>query len=448
MKKTLLITALCFAGSTSSLFAQWTTVCGTGNGFVDNFEIYNNELYATGFFSTLCGNVNGHIAKFDGSTFQPANFGYAHAGHQLKAIGNDLYFVGYQPMIDSNWVFKYDGTNFSPIGAGVYLTNAVSGGSQTADLYSLIQYNGNVIACGEFDRVGNKNISGIMQWNGSAWDSLGSGLSGNIVGGPPVMYPHDMCVFGTDLIVAGNFLEAGGVTVNGIARWDGTQWHNLGSGFNGTVYGICVYNGELYAGGDFTMSGSNALKCIAKWDGTNWVDPGFRMYYNNPGYYSFVHTLKVFDTKMYISGGFDRIEIGSAIHHGQAICAYDGTTVDTLSGGITGKEVEGIMMFNGELYAGGGINNTNSFIAKYSSDAGIQSFENEQSWTIETNPVENTLVILGISSKETVSIFSVDGQLCKQSLSSQSTTELDVSDLKPGVYLVRIGNGQRRLLKK
>ena len=447
MKKSLLITALCFV-CTTQLSAQWTTVCGTGNGFVDNFEVYNNELYATGFFTTLCGTTNSHIAKLNGGSWDPAPFGYSYAGHQMKTIGNDLYFVGYQPAIDSNWVMKYDGSNFGPLGEGVYLTTAVTGLSQTANLYAVTEYNGHIIASGEFDRVGSKHISGIVQWNGTEWDSLGSGLSGNIAGTAPVMYPHDMCSFGTDLIVAGNFLKAGGITVNGVARWDGVQWHNLGSGFNGTVYGICVYNGELYAGGDFTMSGSNALKCIAKWDGTNWVDPGFRMYYNNPGYYSFVHTLKVFDIKMYISGGFDRIEVGSAVHHGQAICAYDGTTVDTLSGGLTGKEAEGIAFFNNELYAGGGINNSNSFIAKYNNNAGVDELESVPEWIIETNPAENTLTILGTSSGELISVFSLDGQLCCQATSRQSTTEMDVSNLKSGFYLVRIGTSQRRLLKK
>ena len=53
-KLLLTCTAFCVLNFTS-LFGQWTTVCGTGNGFVDNFEVSNNELYATGFFTNLCG---------------------------------------------------------------------------------------------------------------------------------------------------------------------------------------------------------------------------------------------------------------------------------------------------------------------------------------------------------------------------------------------------------
>ncbi|MBK8723707.1 MAG: hypothetical protein IPL95_16060 [Saprospiraceae bacterium] len=278
--------------------AQWATVCNTGNGFVDNFENYNNELYATGFFTTICGVSCNYVAKYNGTNWQPVGNGFPNAGHHLANIDNELYGVAYQPKKDSNWVYKFDGTNFIKLGEGTYLTNAVVGFSQTNNLYNLIKYNGKIIACGEFDRVGKKVIKGIMQWNGTQWDSLGSGLSGNISGTAPVMYPHDLCIYGNDLIVSGNFKNAGGQLVNGIARWDGSQWHSMGQGFNSTVYSICTFNGELYAGGDFTMTGTTTLNYIAKWNGTNWVSPGFSLYYNSNSSYTFIHTLKVINNQL------------------------------------------------------------------------------------------------------------------------------------------------------
>lgn len=373
-------------------FSQWSTVCGTGNGFVTNFEVYDDELYATGFFTSLCGSPQNHLAKFDGTSWSAVGTGHPTAGHQLKVIDNDLYFVAYQPAIDSNWVYQWNGTGMDKVGEGVYLTTAVTGFSQTANLYGLLKYGGNIIACGEFDRVGTKTISGIMQWDGTEWNGLGSGLSGSL-GGAPVMYPHDMCTFGNDLIVGGNFLQAGGITVNGIARWNGTQWQSLGDGFDGTVYGVCEFNGELYATGGFSASGSTSLKNIAKWDGSAWVDPGFHMYYQNPGYYSFGHTLKVMNGKLYVAGGFDRVEMGPTTHQCQAIFTYDGTGIDTLSGGVAGKEIEGIAWYDGELYAGGGMNNSNSFIAKYSNTVGLESLENIQ-LTVRPNPsVDGTFLL-------------------------------------------------------
>ena len=449
MKKILLTSLLMLALNLNGLFAQWSVVCGTGNGFVDNFEVFNGELYGTGFFTSLCGTPNNHIVKWDGSVWQPVGTGYSSAGHQLKYLGNFLYFVGYQTAAgDSNWVYQHGGVDFGKIGEGVYLTDAVNGGLKTANLYALDQYNGNIIACGEFDRVGNKAISGIMQWDGSSWDSLGSGLSGNIVGSAALMYPHDLCKFGTDLIVAGNFLKAGGITVNGIARWDGSQWHNMDAGFNKTVYSVCVYNGELYAGGEFTMSGSTALKCIAKWNGTSWVDPGFGINYTNSALNAFVHTMKVLNTKLYLAGGFDRVIEAAAVHQGQGVFAFNGTNVDTLSGGTINREIEAIAWYDGDLYVGGGMNNTNSYIAKYDGTVSLNELETEITWTIQPNPTDHSCILSGSKKEQLISILTAEGKLYQTILATGSETQIDLSSLPSGVYFVKIGDQQRRLVKR
>src|SRR5262249_28123891 len=154
MKNKLAIILLCgFIFFSHFSTAQWTTVCNTGNGFVDNFETFNGELYATGFFNTLCGVSNNHVAKYDGNTWQAVGNGFPNAGHHLAVINNQLYGLAYQPAVDSNWVYLFDGTNFNPMGDGVYLTTAVTGFSQTANLYNIIDYNGSIIVSGEFDRV-------------------------------------------------------------------------------------------------------------------------------------------------------------------------------------------------------------------------------------------------------------------------------------------------------
>ena len=53
------------------------------------------------------------------------------------------------------------------------------------------------------------------------------------------------------LYAGGDFHEAGGVTVNHVARWDGSQWHALDTGTVGDVYALAVdAAGNLYAGGE------------------------------------------------------------------------------------------------------------------------------------------------------------------------------------------------------
>ena len=239
------------------------------NGTVVQCTFFNDTLYATGFFDVICGQQVGYIAKWENEEWKPAPISISDPGHALKVINGKMYIARYEESIDSNWVYVYDGNSMEKVGAGIYLTTA-SGFSQLPNIYDIVEYDGNLIACGEFDRVGDEEIQGIMQWDGSGWAPLGDGLDGNIQGTAQVMFPHQMLVYNSELYVAGNFRYAGGVEVNGIAKWDGTTWTNIGAGFNNTVYSMIVFNDELIVGGSFTESDGNTLNRIAKWNGNSW----------------------------------------------------------------------------------------------------------------------------------------------------------------------------------
>jgi hypothetical protein len=425
---------------------QWTVVCNTGNGFVDDFATYNGSLYATGFFTTLCGTPCSYVAGYDGSSWQATGNGFLHAGHHLAVIDSILYGARYEPDIDSNWLYRYDGSDFVRFGEGVYLTTAVPGFSQTANLYNMTEYNGSIVVCGEFDRAGSKAISGIMRWDGTSWDSLGSGLTGNIPGTAPVMYPHDLCIFGTDLVAAGNFHKAGGQVVNGIARWDGTQWHPMGEGFNSTVYGICVFNGELYAGGDFTLSGITPLTCIAKWNGTAWVSPGFSLFYISPMNYSFIHTLKVLNNKLLISGGFDRVVLGPDTMFCTAVAAFDGTVMDTLDGGLPGKEAEALAVYNGSLYAGGGLYGS-SYIARYALSTSIQKNpDTGPDVNVYPNPSASLVTVVGEKQIDRLSVSDTKGRIVYTSEPKEKSFSFALSS--KGVYFITISTGNKTFIKK
>src|SRR5690606_41610978 len=94
--------------------------------------------------------------------------------------------------------------------------------------------------------------------------------------GPSANGP-DGCVRGLavhngELIAGGQFAHAGGVEVNGIARWDGTSWSPLpgpaGVGVSGQVDALAEYGGDLIAGGGFSKAGGEPASGVARWDGT------------------------------------------------------------------------------------------------------------------------------------------------------------------------------------
>ena len=63
------------------------------------------------------------------------------------------------------------------------------------------------------------------------------------------------------------------VTLNYVARWNGTAWGALGVGFNSWVYSLTAdAGGNVYAGGIFTQDSTNSVTFnrIAKWNGAAW----------------------------------------------------------------------------------------------------------------------------------------------------------------------------------
>src|SRR4249919_3318408 len=47
---------------------------------------------------------------------------------------------------------------------------------------------------------------------------------------------------GPRLFAGGDFTQMGGIAAAHIARWDGTSWTAIGTGFDGPVYALAVYD--------------------------------------------------------------------------------------------------------------------------------------------------------------------------------------------------------------
>ena len=116
---------------------------------------------------------------------------------------------------------------------------------------------------------------GIIRCDGSSWQSVGGGLD---VPQWDTPYAELMTVYdgghGPELIVAGPFGTAGGLSIPFLAKWNGTTWSSLGSGVNGRVIGMQVLDDgtgpKLYVSGIFNVAGGVNVSQIAIWDGTSW----------------------------------------------------------------------------------------------------------------------------------------------------------------------------------
>lgn len=191
---------------------------------------------------------------------------------------------------------------------------------------------------------------------------------------------------GEEVVAGGQFTEAGGALVSGVARWNGSEWLSIGDGLrtdlgDGTTRAPRVNalqsfddgsGPALYAGGIFTHAGSVSSPQIARWDGSTWTTAGTNNFFA-------VTALTVFDdgsgAKLYaaaieqttlardvycLEGGvWTSIGFGSpsAANNLRTMTSYDdGTGPRLFVGGIfstvAGQLADGLASWNGNDWVG------------------------------------------------------------------------------------------------
>ena len=199
----------------------------------------------------------------------------------------------------------------------------------------------------------------INIFDGTNWSMLGE-----ITGDIPVIY--DFAFIGSNMYIGGYFQEAGGTVAKGLARWDGTNWSDVG-GFDGLVYTLATDGTNLYVGGSFTNAGGRSITNIAKWDGTNWLDLGGVGIYPESGLGQAVRILLWHDGKLYVGGWFT-VAGGTPATN---LAVWDGQGWSQIGGGVGDANglVTAIAFLGGDLYVAGRFNK-----------AGTVSVQNIASW--------------------------------------------------------------------
>lgn len=108
----------------------------------------------------------------------------------------------------------------------------------------------------------------IAAYDGEAWRDIGAGLDGPV---------NEMVVWGSRLVITGGFTRMAGQACNGLAVWDGTEWHALGadltrSGVRSAALSVAVRGADLFVTGDITHAGGTPVSFLARFDGNQWHD--------------------------------------------------------------------------------------------------------------------------------------------------------------------------------
>jgi len=115
--------------------------------------------------------------------------------------------------------------------------------------------------------VSSINATNIVKASAAGeWSALGGG----VIGRGTTVPINALAVRGHELFAAGTITNAGGVEVRAIAKWDGTNWQTMGSGFemipsSPTASALAVFEDSIYVGGLFVRAGGRPSTHIARW---------------------------------------------------------------------------------------------------------------------------------------------------------------------------------------
>ena len=340
---------------------------GSHNGSVKAAVVDGSgNLYIGGSFTAVGDIFATNVAKWNGTNWSALGFSITGSSFGLGPVnalafsGNTLYVGGSFTNacgIPANRIVQWDGTNWSALGSGL----GGGGWSPTfisPNVLALAVSGNDLYAGGWFTTAGDTDAYYVAKWDGSSWSTLGSGMD-LVVGA--------LAISGTDLYAGGRFTTADGIVCNGIAKWDGNGWSALGSGVSGDagpvnsattrVYSLATSGTDLYAGGRFTHANGILVNGIAKWDGSAWSPLGSGMKIT-PDSGGFVYSLAMFGGNLYAGGLFTNA--GGVTCY--SVAKWDGQSWSNLGAGVGTPEyllddhsgsVSALVSANGSLYVGG-----------------------------------------------------------------------------------------------
>lgn len=209
---------------------------------------------------------------------------------------------------------------------------------------SLYSRGTDLVAGGWFTRAGSRPASRIAAWDGQGWSAFGAGMGGS----PATVDVSAVIEYGGDLIAGGQFDTAGDITIQNLARWDGSAWQHMLGGTDSYILTMEVYDGKLFVGGMFYQIGGIFSHAIGFWNGSIWSSMAWADYQDVFA----VTDLALYDGLLIACGKFTRAGPTPANH----IASWNGSSWSAMGDGLTGGEYNSVrcaIAYGGDLIAGG-----------------------------------------------------------------------------------------------
>ncbi len=200
-------------------------------------------LVVGGYFASIGGVSTNRVAIWDGVAWS------AMGGNELVNGVTDLAVYRGNLYCAADALYKWNGSNW------VWQSTA------PIAIWRLLVVGDDLIIGGCFPGC-------IRRWDGTSSHEFGEGMADGYLG-------DDACVdhlaeFNGQIVAAGNFGAADGKPVGPVCRWTGATWEDLGVDAPGaTCYSMTVFGSNVYAG----LGGSGAPE-LARWNGEEWSEIG------------------------------------------------------------------------------------------------------------------------------------------------------------------------------
>jgi hypothetical protein len=219
-----------------------------------------------------------------------------------------------------------------------------------------------LIVGGSFTSFAGQRVNNIFRIKSDgAIESLGSGLNGAVTSivfdssGNIYVGGSFSCVGGSDSRGSWSFGNktcsgsGGTISLNKVAKWNGTSWSPLGLGFDDLILTWPIKlatdnSGNIYAAGMFNFADNNYCPNLAMWNGTTWSAVGAQ----NPNSYIFAIASDNAGN-IYIGGIFTQIGTTPA----NRIAKWNGTSWSALGSGVDFTSQSIIIDSSGNVYAAG-----------------------------------------------------------------------------------------------
>ena len=216
--------------------------------------------------------------------------------------------------------------------------SANAGLGTTSPVEVILEYNGSVVIAGYFSRAGNADVDGVARFVGSNWHDLGSGLPF------PVYAARNW---------NGGLLVSVEDPADPVRFLDGPSWTSMSNGLPADHVPdvFAEYQGTLYAGiGDR----SGVTQYFWEWNGTAWVGVAAGTI-TGP-----VFAMEVFEGELYLGGSFPQAN-GVLV---RGIAAYDGSGYRKLGVGVGSGSVLAMHVWNSQLVVVGSFRSAGPVVAE------------------------------------------------------------------------------------